>query len=170
MTSDEPAGAGFSKPMAATLAATALVVPALSSIRYSPSRSLFTLIWFALLRKPSFNPPNVVFPVAWTAIDTSLAISGYRLARSPSTRGRNRALALFITNVALISSWSRLFFGRHDLAASAAGSALMVATSAAYVASAGKVDKTAAATALPLAVWVGFATVLSTAIWKLNRR
>ena len=32
------------------------------------------------------------------------------------------------------------------------------------------VDRPAAATAVPLVAWVGFATVLSTAIWRMNRR
>ena len=160
----------FSKPAAATLAATALVVPALSAVRYSPSRSLFTLMWFAVLRKPSFNPPSAVFPIAWTAIDASLAASAFRIARLPSSPRRNRALALFAANVALISGWSRLFFGRHDLGAAAAGSALIGATATAYVVTARKLDKPAAAAAVPLVAWVAFAAVLSTAIWQLNRR
>jgi benzodiazapine receptor/tryptophan-rich sensory protein len=171
MTNDNPAVDGrFSKPAAATLAATALVAPALSSLRYSPSRSLLTVVWFALLRKPRFNPPSVVFPIAWTAIDASLAVGAFRLARLPSTPERNRALALFAANVAMISGWSRLFFGSHKLGAAAAGSALIGATATAYVVAAHKVDKPAAATAVPLVAWVAFATVLSTAIWKLNRR
>ena len=171
MIKDNAAGDGqFSKLAAATFAATALVAPALSSIRYNPSRSLFTVVWFALLRKPRFNPPSVVFPVAWTAIDTSLAVGAFRLARLPSTPRRNAALALFATNVAMISGWSRLFFGRHNLGGAAVGSALICASATAYVGAALKVDKPAAATAVPLVAWVAFASVLSTAIWKLNRR
>jgi tryptophan-rich sensory protein len=32
------------------------------------------------------------------------------------------------------------------------------------------VDKPAAASAMPLVAWVAFATVLSTTIWRMNRR
>jgi len=136
----------------------------------TPSNSLSTRVWYALLRKPRFNPPRAAFPVVWTALDSALAVGAYRLARQPSTPQRNRALGLFAANVAMIIGWSRLFFGRHDLGAAAAGSAAIAATATAYVAAARPVDKPAAAAGVPLVAWVGFATVLSTAIWRMNRR
>ena len=160
----------LSKPVAAALAATAVVAPALASLRDSPSRSRSTKIWYALLRKPRFNPPKAVFPVVWTLLDGALAIGAYRLARKPSTPERNRALGLFATNVAMIAGWSRLFFGRHDLGQAAAGSAAITAAATAYVAAARPVDKPAAASAVPLVAWVAFATVLSTTVWRMNRR
>jgi tryptophan-rich sensory protein len=163
-------GGRLSRPVAAALAASAIVAPALVSLSDGPTRSLSTMVWYALLRKPRFNPPNVVFPIVWTALDGVLAVGAYRLARRPSTPQRNRALGLFAANVAMISGWSKLFFGRHNLGAAAVGSAAIAATAAAYVAAARPVDKPAAATAVPLVAWVAFATVLSTAVWKMNRR
>ena len=44
----------------------------------------------------------------------------------------------------------------------------MVATGAAYVATAAKVDRPAAAVALPFVAWLGFATLLSERIWRDN--
>jgi len=99
-----------------------------------------------------------------------LAVGAYRLARQPSTPQRNRALGLFAVNVAMIAGWSRLFFGRHDLGAAALGSAAIAATATAYVVAARPVDRPAAATGVPLVAWVAFATVLSTAVWRMNRR
>jgi translocator protein len=160
----------LSKPAAAALAATAIVAPALASLSDRPSRSLSTKVWYALLRKPRFNPPPAVFPVVWTALDSALAVGAYRLARQPSTPERNRALGLFAANVAMITGWSRLFFGRHELGAAAVGSAAIAATATAYVAAARPVDRPAAAAGVPLVAWVTFATVLSTAVWKMNRR
>jgi len=160
----------LSRPAAAALAATAVVAPALAALGKRPSNSLSTRVWYALLRKPRFNPPKAVFPVVWTALDGALAIGAYRLARQPSTSARNRALGLFAANVAMITGWSKLFFGRHNLGAAAVGSAAIAATATAYVAAARPVDRSAAATGVPLVAWVGFATVLSTAIWKMNRR
>jgi tryptophan-rich sensory protein len=160
----------LSKPAAAALAATAIVGPALAALGKTPSNALSTRVWYALLHKPWFNPPRAAFPVVWTALDSALALGAYRLARQPSTPQRNRALGLFAANVAMITGWARLFFGRHDLAAAAASSAAIAATATAYVAAARPVDKPAAATGVPLVAWVGFATVLSTAIWRMNRR
>jgi tryptophan-rich sensory protein len=160
----------LSRPAAAALAATALVAPALASVYDNPSRSIATRVWYALLRKPRFNPPKAVFPVVWTALDGALAVGAYRLARQPSTPQRNLALGLFVANVAMITGWSRLFFGRHNLGGAAIGSAAIAATATAYVAAARPVDRPAAATGVPLVAWVTFATVLSTAVWKMNRR
>jgi benzodiazapine receptor len=160
----------LSRPVAAALAATALFAPVLVSLSDSPSRSISTKVWYALLRKPRFNPPKAVFPVVWTVLDGALAVGAYRLARQPATPERNRALGLFAANVAMIAGWSKLFFGRHDLGAAAIGSAAIAATATAYVAAARPVDKAAAATGVPLVAWVTFATVLSTAVWRMNRR
>ena len=160
----------LSRTAAAALAATAIVAPALVALCDSPSRSWSTKVWYALLRKPSFHPPKAVFPIVWTALDGALAIGAYRLARKPGTPERNRALRLFATNVAMITGWSKLFFGRHQLGAAALGSAAIAATAGAYVAAARPVDKPAAASAVPLVAWVGFATLLSTAVWRMNRR
>jgi len=160
----------LSKPAAAALAATALVAPALASLRDGPSRSISTKVWYALLRKPRFNPPKAVFPVIWTLLDGALAVGAYRIARQPATPQRNRALGLYAANVAMITGWARLFFGRHDLGAAAVGSAAITATATAYVVAAHPVDKPAAAAGVPLVAWMAFATVLSTAVWKMNRR
>lgn len=160
----------LSRVASAALAATVFIAPAVVSLIDSRSRSPSNKVWYALLRKPRFNPPKAVFPIVWTAIDGALALGAYRLARQPSTPQRNRALGLLATNVAMIAGWSKLFFGRHDLGAAAVGSAAIAATATAYVAAARAVDRPAAATGVPLVAWVAFATVLSTAVWKMNRR
>jgi len=160
----------LSRPAAVALAASALVAPALAALGRRPSNTLSTRIWYALLRKPRLSPPRAVLPVVWTALDGALAVGAYRLARRPSTPERNRALGLFAANVAMITGWSRLFSGRHDLGAAAVGSAAIAATATAYVGAARPVDKPAAASAVPLVAWAGFATLLGAAVWKMNRR
>jgi len=161
----------LSKPAAALLAAAAIAAPALAARADRPTpRNLGTRIWYALLRKPAFTPPDRVYPLVWSAIDGALAIGAWRLARKPATPQRNRALGLLGANVALIAGWSKLFFGKRRLGGAAVGSAAIAATAAAYVAAARPVDKSAAAAGVPLVAWVGFATVLATTIWKMNRR
>ncbi|MET0382123.1 MAG: TspO/MBR family protein [Burkholderiaceae bacterium] len=160
----------LSRPAAAAWAATALVAPALAAALDRRSRHWSTRIWYGLLRKPAFHPPKAVFPMVWTALDGALAAGAYRIARQPSTPQRNRALGLFTANVAMIAGWSKLFFGRRQLGAAAVGSAAITATAAASAAAARPLDKPAAASAVPLVAWVAFATVLSTTVWKMNRR
>jgi len=160
----------LSRPAAVALASTAVVAPALAALGKRPSNALSTKVWYALLRKPRLAPPRAALPAVWTALDGALAVGAYRLARRPATPERNRALGRFGVNVALIAGWSRLVSGRHDLGAAAVGSAAITATAAAYVAAARPVDKPAAAAGVPLVAWVGFATVLGTAVWRMNRR
>ena len=160
---------GLPPAPAAAVAVTALLWPALAGLHSGLQRPA-SGIWYLLLRKPSFQPPDVAIPIAWTLIDSALAVAAYRLLRRPSDGARNRALALWAVNVGLIGGWSGVFFGGRDLPGSTVLAAAMVGTGAAYVAQARKVDKPAAIAGVPFVGWVAFATVLTAALWRKNRR
>jgi tryptophan-rich sensory protein len=162
--------AGVAPPwLAATRATSALLWPALAGRRWGPQR-LVPGIWYRLLHKPPFQPPDKAIPLAWTAIDTALAVGAYRLLRKPAAPARTRALGLWALNVGMIGAWSGIFFGLRNLPASTAAAAAMVGTGAAYVAQARRVDPPAAVAGVPFVAWVGFATVLTAALWQRNRR
>jgi len=38
--------------------------------------------WYASLAKPSFNPLDWLFPLAWTILNGLIAVAGWRRARS----------------------------------------------------------------------------------------
>lgn len=153
---------------ASALASVALIWPAISGALWGPQR-LRSGIWYLRLRKPSFQPPDSAFPLAWTAIDGALAVGAYRLLRSPSSPERSRALGWWALNVGLIGGWSGIFFGRRNLPVSTVLAAAMVGTGAAYAAEAYKVDKPAAYSGVLCVSWVAFATVLTAALWRRNR-
>ena len=159
---------GVPRPWAVGLAAAALVWPAIAGRLWGPHK-LATGIWYRLLRQPDFKPPDAAIPIAWSVIDSALAVGAYRLLRRPDSAARNRALAWWALNVGLIGGWSGLFFGRRNLPASTAVAAAMVGTGAAYVVQARAVDRPAAAAGVPFVAWVAFATVLTAAIWRRNR-
>ena len=124
--------------------------------------------WYRRLDKPGFTPPDAVFGAAWPALETGLAVGGYRLLRAPSTPSRNAAVALWLGNAAMIGGWTELFFGRKELGASALASGAMVATGGAYVAAAAKADPPAAVLGIPFVAWLCFATLLSEQVWARN--
>ena len=160
----------MSSGLALALSSAAFVLPALLSSSTSPSPlHPRVLLWYRSLRQPAFKPPDVAIPIAWTAIETALAVAGYRLLRQPSAPARNRALAWLAGNVVAIGTWSRIFFGARSLPASTIAAVAMVGSGAAYVAQAKKADKTAAVAGVPFVAWVAFATVLTAAIWRRNR-
>jgi len=160
-----------SAPTAAAIASCAFALPLALSISSTPSPNHpRTMLWYLSLRKPSFKPPDWVIPLAWGCIEAALAVAAYRLLRSAPSAARSRALALWGWNVSMIGGWNRYFFKRHDLRLSTVAAAGLVATSAAFVNEAKRVDKTASRAGLPLVGWVAFATVLTATIWHLNSR
>ena len=79
------------------------------------------------------------------------------------------SLAMPSRKRATVGGWRALFFGRRNLPASTVAAAGMVVSGAAYVARARQVDAPAAAAGVPFVAWVGFATVLTAALWRRNR-
>ena len=161
---------GLSPAAAVAIVAAVLGVGAVVGRRNAPDRSHRGIRrWYHRLDKPAFTPPDAVFGAVWPVLETGLAVGGYRLLRRPSEPRRNLAVGLWLVNVAAIGGWTGLFFRRHELGASTAASAAMVVTGTGYAVAAARVDRTAAATAVPFVAWLGFATLLAGRIWQRNR-
>jgi benzodiazapine receptor len=129
--------------------------------------------WYNRLRKPSYQPPGVAFPVVWTALYGDIAAtSAVAIERFRSTGQHdkaNRYAAALGVNLLLNAGWSWLFFRYHKLGASALGAAALAASSADLVRRTAEADTRAGLALSPYPVWCSFATVLSTHIWRLNR-
>jgi len=132
--------------------------------RRSASRDL----WYRELDKPSFTPPDKAFPVVWTGLYAMIALSGWRVWCAAPSRDRNRALGLWIAQLAANAHWSKLFFEqRHPLKALGDVVALERIVLS-YIAAARKVDQAAAGLFIPYAAWVAFAGVLNAEIARRN--
>lgn len=129
--------------------------------------------WYATIRKPGFNPPNWLFPIAWTLLYTMIAVSLWRLigarpAAGPSRTSWRLALAAFLAQLALNAAWTPVFFAAHAL-----GPALVVAIGMLVmvlwtIRLSRRFDRLAAWLLVPYAAWVAFASVLNAAIWQMN--
>ncbi|GAA3697841.1 hypothetical protein GCM10022268_05440 [Sphingomonas cynarae] len=165
----DPARAGLSRPLAFAAVAAVLGASAWLGRRNAPDPSHPGIRrWYKRLDKPAYTPPDAAFGAVWPVLETGLGIGGYRLLRQPASDGRNIAVGLWLLNTAMIGGWTELFFRRKALGASAAASAAMIATGAGYVAAAGRVDRPAAALAVPFVAWLGFATLLAERIRERN--
>ncbi|BCN76780.1 TspO/MBR family protein [Prescottella equi] len=128
--------------------------------------------WFTDLRKPSFQPPPVAFPLVWTALYADIAVtSATALARlreedPRSAAAYQRALA---ANLAINASWSWVFFRAHRLWAAPVVAGVLTASSTDLVRRTARTRPAAGAALAPYAVWCAFATVLSGSIWWINR-
>jgi tryptophan-rich sensory protein len=157
---------------ASTLAKTAATVFTAGAIGGLANRDMPSL-WYAKLKKPSFQPPAQAFGIVWPALYADIAavsaatIDHYNDTGQPDkAKAYNMALA---ANLVLNASWSWLFFNQHRLALSAVGAGALAVSSADLTrrAVAAKGAQAAPLTAYP--VWCAFATALSSRIWWLNR-
>jgi translocator protein len=156
-----------------TLVATSLAVGATSGIGSIASKPRIAR-WYAHLRKPSYVPPNGVFPVAWTTLYADIAVTSATAIDRLRATGREREARNFIvalaTNLILNAGWSWVFFKYQKLGASAIGAAVLAASSADLVRRTAAADRRAGAALAPYPLWCTFATVMSSHIWVLNRR
>lgn len=125
--------------------------------------------WYATLTKPSWTPPPLAFPIAWTTLYVVMAVAVWLVWRAPAqTPSRGRALMAFSVQLALNAAWSWAFF-----AAQSPGFGLVVilALLAAIVWTAWLffgVSRPAGVLMLPYLAWVSFATVLNATIFAMN--
>ncbi|MCJ2009590.1 TspO/MBR family protein [Methylobacterium sp. J-092] len=160
---------GLSPLPAAALAVGAVTAALLIGRRASPTpEHPRTRRWYRRLDKPDYTPPSPVYPVAWTGIQASLAYGGYRLLRSEDSPERTTALAFWAANQVGIAGWSEVFFGHRSTRWATVASAALGASAVGYVATAGRVDRTAGQLGIPLVAWVSFATLLAEEIWRRN--
>lgn len=133
--------------------------------------------WFVALRKPAFQPPPIVFPVVWTSLYVDIAVcSAIALNElqdnlqdnSDNAQARKYARVLS-ANLVMNSAWTWVFFHSRRLAAAPALAATLAISSADLALRSYRARRATGLALAPYAVWCGFATTLSTAIWRLNR-
>jgi translocator protein len=126
--------------------------------------------WYVNLIKPTWQPPNWAFPIAWTAIFACCAAAGAiawsRLSGKPDAQ--TTLLVLFGLNAALNMGWSLLFFRLQRPDFALAEVALLWA-SIAHLIWFVRLDSPVSALLLaPYLVWVSFAALLNWEIVRLN--
>ncbi len=124
--------------------------------------------WYASLNKPSFTPPNYVFPIAWNILYALMAIALWRLWEAQRSGLRLRAITLFLLQLAVNLAWSFIFFGAKAIGAGLITILVLDALVIWTIYAAWKVDRFAAALLLPYLLWIGYATALSAEIFRLN--
>lgn len=125
--------------------------------------------WYEGLKKPSWNPPNWLFPPAWATLYSSMGVASWFVMRS-GKGGRALPITLYLTQLALNLAWTPLFFNRHWADAALADSvAVLGLATAATVKMADKAGgKVIYPLMVPYLMWVTFATALTGEIWRLN--
>ena len=121
--------------------------------------------WYRALRKPSWTPPDWVFPVTWTTLYICMAVAGARVALAP---GNSLAMALWALQIALNGLWTPVFFGLRNIRLGMVVLAGLWASVAACLWALWQVDTLAGALFVPYLLWVTIAGALNASVWRLN--
>lgn len=124
--------------------------------------------WYASLNKPSFTPPNYVFPIVWNILYALMAISLWRLWQSSHNEMHRRAITLFLLQLAVNLAWSWIFFGTESIRGGLSAILALDVLVAWTIYASWKVDRFAASLLLPYLFWIGYATALNAEIVSLN--
>jgi benzodiazapine receptor len=123
--------------------------------------------WYKTLNKPTWTPPDWVFPVAWTTLYLCMSLAAMRVALSDDPRAP-QALGFWTIQITLNALWSPVFFGlRRMRSALIVVLFLWVAVAATMVAFA-RIDWIAGLLFLPYIAWVSTAAALNAAVLRRN--
>lgn len=121
--------------------------------------------WYKSLDKPSWVPPNWVFPVAWTSIYLLMAFAGARVA---PLEGSAYAMAFWAIQIAFNALWTPVFFGLRNLRASLPIMAGLWLAVLGCLVTHWQLDTWAGLAFVPYMVWVTIAAALNISMLRLN--
>jgi translocator protein len=130
--------------------------------RYMPG------VWYASLAKPSWTPPNAIFGPVWSVLYLLMGVAAWLVWRRAGFSGAGIALALFVGQLALNALWSYLFFGLHRLDIAFFDIVVLWVAILVVMVMFWREDWVPGALMLPYLVWVGIASFLNFALWRLN--
>lgn len=124
--------------------------------------------FYALLERPVWAPPAVVFGPVWTVLYALMAVAAWQVWCARGWRRGAGPLALFVLQLGLNALWSWLFFGWQRGGWALADIVLLCLLLAGLVAAFWRIRRSAGLLLLPYLAWVGFACVLNWSVWQRN--
>ncbi|MEL7107313.1 MAG: TspO/MBR family protein [Pseudomonadota bacterium] len=121
--------------------------------------------WYDALKKPSWNPPNWLFPVAWSLLYLCIAAAAARAAVVP---GNGVAMALLAAQFAFNTLWTPVFFGLRKMGAGFVVVSVLWVLVALTMLAFFQLDRLAGLLFVPYLVWVTVAAALNFTVWRLN--
>lgn len=122
---------------------------------------------YKLSVKPPLSPPATVFPIAWSLLYILIGISAGKVAASRDL-DRERALKLYIVQLAINVVWPIIFFRFEALKLACFWLALLVFAALCTFSAFKKINKRVAWLFLPYLAWLIFALYLNFGVAALN--
>jgi len=124
--------------------------------------------WYAMLNRPSFNPPNWIFGPVWTALYLILGFSFFLIWKQVRSKKRNQAILIFFVQMVLNFGWSFLFFYYNLIGFALFEIVVLWLSIISMVILFYKIKPLAAYMNIPYLLWVTFATILNAGYYFLN--
>lgn len=121
--------------------------------------------WYDALVKPSWTPPRLAFPVAWTILYLLSALAAARVAPLPRS---GVAIGFWALQIALNTLWTPVFFGAHRMGLGFAVIAALWLALAGTIVAFWRLDRSAATMMVPYLAWVTLAGALNFTVWQAN--
>ena len=126
--------------------------------------------WYEQLKRPSWTPPNWLFPIAWTILYVAIAYAASRIAGAETVTVREVgfALGLWAVQIACNTLWSPTFFGLRKLGAAMIVILCLWTAVAATMIVFWTIDPVAGWIFVPYLIWCSYAGALNFWIWRAN--
>jgi benzodiazapine receptor len=139
----------------------ACIAPAAAGMLFRPGE------WYRDLSKPSWTPPNWLFPVVWAFLYVTMSLAAARVASLPGT---SQAIAFWAVQISIASLWSGVFFGLRKMATGGVIIATLWAAVAVTMVAFCSHDTISGVLLVPYLIWVSVALALNWSVWGLNRK
>ncbi|MBR1903702.1 MAG: tryptophan-rich sensory protein [Alphaproteobacteria bacterium] len=123
--------------------------------------------FYGQIQKSSLTPPNIVFPIVWTALYVLLVLS-FDLILNEREKHIMPAVWLFLGNLVLQVIWCWAFFARGYFLVGLIVLAVLVLATAALLYRFHLLNRIAGWLLLPYMIWLLFATYLNWSVVALN--
>lgn len=124
--------------------------------------------WYRELTKPSWNPPDFLFPIAWMVLYAMMAFAAWLVWREAGWPGSAVALGLWVAQLVFNALWSYFFFGMKRIDYALVDVAALWLAIVSTIAAFWPISQAAAYFMLPYLAWVSFAAFLNLTILRLN--
>ncbi|MCF2871536.1 tryptophan-rich sensory protein [Octadecabacter sp. G9-8] len=121
--------------------------------------------WYEQLEKPTWTPPNWLFPVAWTTLYVLMSFAGARVA---GEAGSGYAMAFWALQIALNALWTPVFFGLRRLKQAIPIMAMLWVAVAGCMVTHWAIDVWAGLAFVPYLAWVTVAGALNMTVARMN--
>ncbi|MBO6673480.1 MAG: tryptophan-rich sensory protein [Rhizobiales bacterium] len=124
--------------------------------------------WYRDLAKPSWNPPDFMFPIAWTVLYAMMAVAAWLVWEAVGWPAALVPIGFWLIQLIFNALWSALFFGMKRMDWALIDVALLWLAIVGTIMTFWPISTLAGWLMVPYLAWVSFAAFLNLTILRLN--